>query len=178
MASQEASVNDFGLLIAYVLPGFAALWGMTYVSPEIRGWIGTAPVDVPTVGGFLYTTVASVAAGLTVSTVRWLIIDAVHHWTGLRRPQWDFARFQEHVIGYNVLTDIHYRYYQFYGNSCIALLWVALMRRFTLGWPRLPDAVESGLLLLLVIFFLGSRDTLRKYYLRTGQLLKARRTGR
>lgn len=66
MATREISINDFGLLIAYVLPGFAALWGTSYLAPEVRSWFGQAPAEVPTLGGFLYLTVASIAAGLTI----------------------------------------------------------------------------------------------------------------
>ena len=81
---RESSVNDFGLLIAYVLPGFVALWGGTYVSESLRTWIGSSATEGPTLGGFLYMTVGSIAAGLTVSTVRWMVIDTLHHATGVR----------------------------------------------------------------------------------------------
>ena len=37
-----------------------------------------------------------------------------------------------------------------------------------LGWP------DMGALFLAVVFFVTSRDTLRKYYLRSGQLLARR----
>src|SRR5947209_5196133 len=90
--SRETSINNFGLLIAYVLPGFTALWGISLVTDRLGPWLFHPPADPPTVGGFLYVTLASVVAGLTVSTVRWLIIDVVHHQTGLRPPPRDFAR--------------------------------------------------------------------------------------
>ncbi|MCI0740055.1 MAG: hypothetical protein L0Y72_13500 [Gemmataceae bacterium] len=160
------------MLIAYVLPGFTALWGASYLAPEVRSWFGQAPAEVPTLGGFLYLTVASIAAGLTISTIRWLLIDTLHHLTGVRQANWDFTRFQEQVVAYNLLTDIHYRYYQFYANGVIALLWVEVARRTSLGWGSGLDRVDAGLLVLIVVFLLGSRDTLRKYYQRTGQLLR------
>ncbi len=174
MPTQEASINDFGLLIAFVLPGFTALIGASYFSPEIRSWIGSSDAVAPTLGGFLYMTVASIAAGLTVSTIRWLLIDSLHHATGLRRPQWNFAHLPNKVDAYSILTDFHYKFYQFYANELISLAWVALTRRWVRGFSLPPDRVDVGLLVLMVVFFLGSRDTLRKFYSRTGQLLQAR----
>ena len=84
---KEVSTSNFGLLIAFVLPGFTALWGAAYISPVLRSWLVGSGMTGPTVGGFLYVTLASVAAGLTVSTVRWAVIDTIHHWTGLTQPQ-------------------------------------------------------------------------------------------
>src|SRR3712207_8337999 len=46
-----------GLLIAYVLPGFTALWGGTYLSDALRPWFGLTSTDGPSVGGFLSLTV-------------------------------------------------------------------------------------------------------------------------
>jgi hypothetical protein len=37
--------------------------------------------ESPTVGGFV--TLSSLSIGLLISAVRWLIIDRLHHWTGL-----------------------------------------------------------------------------------------------
>ena len=65
----------------------------------------------------MFVTLASVAAGVTVSTVRWLVIDTIHHWTGLPQPAWDFSRFQDRVGAYNVLNDIHYKFYQSHANG-------------------------------------------------------------
>ncbi len=39
---------------------------------------------------------------VTWSTVRWLIIDGVHHLTGLREPDWDFARLGANVAAFGL----------------------------------------------------------------------------
>ena len=93
----EVSSSNFGLLIAFPLPGFVVLWGAGYFSETVRVWLSTSGDSAPTVGGFMYVTLASVAAGVTVSTVRWAIIDTIHRWTGLPPPTWDFSRLQENV---------------------------------------------------------------------------------
>jgi len=169
---KEVSSSNFGLLIAFILPGFTALWGASFISPLLRSWLGGADATGPTVGGFLYVTLASVAAGLIVSTVRWAIIDSIHHCTGLPQPTWDFSRLQENVAAYKVLHEIHYKFYQFNSNTLVSLLFVYIARRIHLGfWTAALGWFDVGVLLLLVIFYVGSRDTLRNFYGRVNDLL-------
>lgn len=92
---KDISYASFGLLIAYIVPGFTALWGLSAVSGTVRSWLGADPATAPTIAGFFYATLASIAAGVTVSTVRWLVIDSIHRAMGLDWPQWDFSRLRE-----------------------------------------------------------------------------------
>ena len=175
---REVSSSNFGFLIAFVLPGFTALWGATYISPVLRSWLIGADSTGPTVGGFLYVTLASVAAGITVSTVRWAVIDTVHGWTGLPRPAWDFSRLQANLSAYKLLNEIHYKFYLFHGNSLVSLVIVFIARRVHLGfWTAALGWFDIGILLLAVIFYVGSRDTLRKFYGRVNDLLGRESTG-
>lgn len=170
VAARETAFFDFGLFIAILLPGFTALLGASYFSPTIRMWLGSVPEQAPTLGGFLYTTIAAIAAGLTVSALRWLILDTLHHCTGLRPPPWDFRRLGQRVAAYEHLIAIHYHYYQAFGGMVIALPWLLISRHWGQQAVSL-DVLDVGLVLLAVLFFFGSRDALRKYYARTGQLL-------
>src|SRR5690349_516816 len=111
VASHDPSITNFGLFIAYVLPGFTALQGLPFPANHAAAW-GTE--GGATLSGFLSGTVEAVAVGLTVSTVRWLVIDTVHHRTGLKPPAWDFARLERSVEAFELLVHIHYRYYKFY----------------------------------------------------------------
>lgn len=169
---KEISFSNFGLLIAFLLPGFTALWGMSYSSETIRQWLSATDATTPTVGGFMYATLASIAAGVTVSTVRWAIIDTIHGWTGLPQPHWDFAHLQDNVEAYNVLNEVHYNFYQFHGNMLVALVFAYLARRIHSGFFVTPIGwTDLGILALSAILFAGSRDTLRKYYSRVSRLL-------
>ena len=89
---KEMSVSNFGLLIAFVVPGLTAVSGASYFSDTLQLWLHGSPTHAPTVGGFLYVTIVAVAAGVTVSAVRWAFVDTLHHHTGIPKPDWDFSR--------------------------------------------------------------------------------------
>jgi hypothetical protein len=169
---KELSGKEFGVLIGYVVPGFVALWGVRYFSPTVNSWILASGRQAPTVAGFMYVTLASLAAGLTVSAVRWALIDTLHHSTGVRPPEWDFGRLDDCLHGFLALVENHYRFYQFYSNMFVA---VAFTYRAWLVWLGKPIWEERWatlwFLVLEVIFFTASRDALRKYYARAERLL-------
>ena len=103
-----------------------------------------------------------------VSTLRWLLIDTLHHRTGVRPPRWDFRKLKDRVTAYDRLIEIHYRYYQFHANSLLAVSISALLR-----WLEQGFRVRELFLLLAIdtLLYLGSRDTLSKYYRRVEELL-------
>lgn len=170
---KTVTTSNFGLLIAYLLPGFIVLWGLSYSSPTVAAWLSPPALDgAATIGGFLYVTLASVVAGLTASTVRWAIIDTIHHRTGIPRRTWNFARLQKHYEAYTMLEHNHYRFYQAYANMAVALFFLFNARRWALGyWSIGFGWVDVGCIALSMVFLAGSRDTLAKYYDRVDQLL-------
>ena len=166
--------RNFGLLIAYVLPGFVVVWQLGTYSPVIRPWLETGDPGSPTVGGFLYVTLASIAAGLMVSALRWLVLDTIHHRTGVERPVWDFSRLPWKLRAFEEVVENHYRHYQFYGNMLVAIVLVTpVPRSFDGLLPVNPFLRAAILSILLGVFFVASRDTLRKYYARTSVLLRS-----
>lgn len=168
---KDESIANFGLLIAYILPGCVALWGLGQASPTIGDWFGAASANSATFGGFLYVTIAAVGAGLTASTVRWLVIDAIHHYTGIEPPRWDFSQLDKRVEAFDFLIEIHYRYYQFYANTLVASLFAYIAWRIS-HWVSEPWGLpEVTAINIWALFFYGSRDTLRKYYSRSKRLL-------
>lgn len=169
---KDESITNFGLLIAYVLPGLVGLWGLGQLSPAVRTWLGSGTVDSTSVGGFLYLTLASVAAGLTASTFRWILIDPVHHRTGVRPPVWDFSRLADRVEAFDLIIEMHYRYYQFYANSLVAATFSYACWRIGSGLATSPiGLVDFAFAVVAPTFFAGSRDTLKRYYTRAGNLL-------
>jgi hypothetical protein len=170
---QGVSNANFGPLIAYLVPGATVLVGASNFSTMLQSWFATASADAPSIGGFLYLTVASIAVGMTVSAVRWAILDTLHAVTGLPLPSLDFSRLGENVNAFGLLIEIHYRHYQFYSNMFVASAMayacyrIEMTSPFSVGWPDL------AFVLLELVFFATSRDTLRKYFVRSQQLLSA-----
>jgi hypothetical protein len=170
----ELSGRNFGLVIAYLVPGFIVMLASTEVSPLARSWVAMEGGVQPTVGGFLYITLASIAAGMTVSSIRWMVIDTVHHRTGIRSPRWQFKRLQSNLAAYKLLVEFHYRYYQFNANTFVAVALAYAVRLS--GHCRScggPGWMDVGFVIIEVVLFATSRDTLRKYYARGSQALAA-----
>ena len=164
MGSQEISDTTFGLFIAYLLPGLTAMYGLPYgiVGPEWQALATNPNLAIPQLALILMT---ALAVGLTVSTVRWLVVDSFHHRTGVRSRNWDFANLERNVTAFEFLIQIHYRYYKFYSNMVVALVWAYANGGYALGWKGVVYPA------LVALFFFGSRDSLRKYYDRAGRLL-------
>ncbi|MEM1071122.1 MAG: hypothetical protein AAGI63_19605 [Planctomycetota bacterium] len=167
---QELSRSNFGIVIAFLLPGLISLVGLIPYSATIRNWIAGNPATQASVGGFLFATLGAFFLGLVCSTVRWLVLDWIHHRTGVRPPRRDFRRLQANLGAYRMLEENHYQYYQFYGNSLVAIISAYLGHRLQMAsstWIY-PDLAAATVAML---FFLGSRDTLRKYYRRIEELM-------
>ncbi len=165
---KDVTAGNFGLLVAYLLPGFVSLLAVAAYSETVQGWLATGASSSPTVGGFLYLTLASLTAGLLVSTIRWALVDPLHHATGVRPSDWNFGSLKDRLPAFEMLVESHYRYYQFYANMLVAVIlaygaWRETCCTSWRGW-------DAAFLVIAAMLFLGLRDTLRKYYRRVGQL--------
>lgn len=175
---QSVSNDNFGALIAYLVPGATALAGFSQFSPPLRSWFGATPVDAPTIGGFLYLTAASLAMGMTINAVRWGIVDVMHGLTGVPPPRLSFATLHRKVEALRLLIEIHYRHYQFYANMFVAMAFAYVCYRVKAGGLLPVGWLDVAFVLLEGVFFITSRDTLRKYYIRSQQLLAPTRGAR
>ena len=175
----DLSARNFGVVIAFLIPGFVTLWGVSLFSPTVDQWLHSSAQTSPTVAGFLYVTLASLAAGLTVSAVRWAVIDTLHHATGIKPPTWDFTQLDDRLHGFLALVENHYRYYQFYANMAVAVSATYSAKVLAESANQCqPVWQHLGFVLLEVVFLAGSRDSLRKYYRRVEQLLPGSRIER
>jgi hypothetical protein len=175
---QSVSNDNFGPLIAYLVPGATTLGGFSQFSPALQSWFAATPADAPTIGGFLYLTAASLAVGMTISAIRWVLVDAVHGFTGVAPPRLDFSTLDRKVDALSLLIELHYRHFQFYANMFVASAIAYGCYRVKLGGPLPLGWLDIGFVLLEGIFFVTSRDTLRKYYVRSEQLLAPARKRR
>jgi hypothetical protein len=160
--------RQFGLVIAYVLPGFVALAGVAPLVPTVYSWLHadqTAGFAAP-----VYSLLAATAVGMVVSCFRWLILDSLHEVSGLPTPTFNARAIEASSSTFNLLIENHYRYYQFYGNTLVALIWAYAVHRTLSAPSHLRIGTDLGVLIVCVVLFAGSRDALRKYRMRSRQL--------
>lgn len=170
---RDVTNENFGLLMAYVLPGFVTLSGISFFSETVRRWLGTSSQQSPTVGGFLYVTLGAIAAGLMVSTIRWMLIDRIHHRTGIHQPTWEFSALGNKLAAFELLVASHYFYYKFHANMLVAVAFTFFA--YAMGTPNRGlgfIGISLSFVIVETVLWVGSRDTLRKYYQRTNALLQ------
>jgi hypothetical protein len=112
--------------------------------------------------------------GMTVSCFRWLVIDHLHHWGGILPPIWEVNPLEERLQALNWAVEHHYRFYQFYANTLIAVVWSYSISRWFAVSPLLGLRTDFGVIVLCTTLFLGSRDSLSKYYSRMRHLVGRR----
>ena len=115
---------------------------------------------------------AAIGVGMAINTVRWLLLDAIHYRTGVPRANWDARQVTSQIAGFETLVEYHFRYYQFYGNTLLALLLAVSTTNVVSQIIPNPLLRHGAVVTLAVVFFLASRDALIKYHTRTNQLLE------
>ena len=166
---KDASEKNFGLLIAYVAPGFVALWAVRDISPLVDGWLSSSPTLPAGLESLVFVLLSAITAGMTVSAARWALIDTLHRLTGLKRPAWDDAMLSANLAAFDAVVEWHYRHYQFHANMCVSLALLFTVQFLERPHPDFGAAV--GFVLLELLFVATSRDNLRKYYARAARLL-------
>ena len=163
--------KQFGLIVAYVIPGFIGLAGFAPLFPPVARWLRPVGQGDLGLGAPLYAMLAATAVGSILSCFRWLLVDHLHQWTGVSRPVWDDSQLEDVLGGFDYLVQSHFRYYEFCGNTLLALLGAYGLNRMLGTLPFLGVGTDLGMLIVLVVLFTASRDALAKYYLRTGRLI-------
>ncbi len=160
---------QFGLIVAYVLPGFVGLLGLAPFFPEIARWL--RPVGTDGIGAALYAVLAAAAIGLVISCFRWMILDRIHAWTGIRRPTLDDRRLNEVLEPFDYLVQNHFRYYEFCGNTLVAFVAGYILNRVFNTLPFLSIGTDAVVALVSIALFAASRDALANYFTRTSRLV-------
>ena len=171
---KDVTEKNFGVIIAFLLPGFLFLWGLSYSFDEVATWlVKSSTSDAPTIGGFLYATLASLSLGLLISAVRWLLVDHLLHCTGIGGQSMDFSNLKDkdRFAAFQGVVENHYRYYQYYSNTLIAIL-AAFILYLVFGKAKPSVTIWIVTISIVVALFFGSRDALNKYYTRANEILK------
>jgi len=167
----KISSRQFGLIVAFLIPGFVGLAGLAPLMPVVAEWLRPVNLGDFGIGPTIYALMAATAVGMILSCVRWLVIDHLLEWLGVHAPTWDFRQLENRLEALDYLSANHYRYYQFYANTLVAILWAYAVNRLLQTSPLLGFGTDLGVAFLCLVLFLGSRDALSKYRLRAGQLI-------
>lgn len=167
----ENPSRQFGLIVAHVLPGFIGLAGIAPLFPAVVQWLQPVSQGETGFGPPIYALMAATTVGMIVGCVRWLVVDHLLEWTGVPKVVSGYDRLAEKLDALDHLIEMHYRYYQFYANSLVAVLWAYGMNRFYGTLPLLGPGTDLGVLILRAVLLAGSRDTLTKYRQRLGRVL-------
>ncbi len=149
---KDLTTTSFGLIIAYVLPGSAGLYGLSFLIAafkDVADRLLTANADV---GLFLLVVAAAVIAGLQINVLRWAIYEKFL-FSDLKLAEFSYGK----LDGENKLKMVlyvieeNYRYHQFYGGMTIVMpviYWACLHRYY-------PAFVQTMLMKVATILFVG-----------------------
>jgi hypothetical protein len=167
----DISSKQFGLIVAHVLPGFIGLAGITPLFPAVAQWLQPVSQGDMGFGPPIYALMAATTVGMIVGCVRWLVVDHLLEWSGVPKMVRRYESLPDKLDALDHLIEMHYRYYQFYANTLVAILWAYGMNRFYGTLPLLGPGTDLGVLILGAVLLAGSRDTLTKYRQRLGRVL-------
>ena len=124
---KEITEKNFGVIIAFWLPGFLFLWGLSFSLPSVASWLATSTASGGAkVGEFLFATVASLAVGLVINAIRWAFVQELllYGLTRLRRANINYGSLtnKDVLSAFNGAIENNYRYYQYYSNAFVAII--------------------------------------------------------
>ena len=161
MANRSISELTFGTVLAFVAPGFLGLLAVSYQLPAARAWIEVAQSSEQSVGVFLFVALASIICGVIISGLRDLSVNVLFCWIGkqcglFELPKTGFGRLTRPstLAAFEAAVENYYRYYQFYGNTAVSLVLLAISRASASkppAWPKGWPWVTGALILLLSI---------------------------
>ena len=157
---------DFGQIIAFLLPGFLGLYGLSISAGNISGPLAAMNEKDVTVGTALMVSLAALALGLLLSAIRWMFLDHVLLWCGIRDTGMDFSKLgdSKKLEAFEAVVNNHYRYYQYYGNSLVSILMAAGV--YIGAGGQLSRGWIFGVVGLSIVLLLGAGDCLSAYYRR------------
>lgn len=162
---QFAPIN-FGLIIAYILPGMVAVYGLRYLSPRLDALWSTLEGGQVVLGPLILIGVSALAVGLIVSSFRVVVLEPILYRTGIPKKSIKYKKIAspENRELFGQMVENVYRYEQFYGNVLLSLLLLSILRYFIGYRPitqtRSDIAAFVAIIGSLVVLFVATRNQL------------------
>jgi hypothetical protein len=110
--------TTFGLVIAYLLPGFAALYGLSWWSDEVTSFLTESKAAETSAGIVTFTLMACLTIGLLLNAFCWIFIQRIICGFCLDIKPIGSAPMDLPLHGSTL--DENFRYCQFYGSMVFA----------------------------------------------------------
>lgn len=160
---------NFGLLIAYIVPGFLGLYAVSEHSTVIENLLGGS-TNTPTTGAIVPLLLLALASGVVINAITWILVRPMIEFTGVKRPHLRYGKISKELLDvYNEAIESSYRYYQSYGNLFAILLMIGFNSLISSTLPNL-HLVIIYLAVLLILFF-AARDSLNRSYQQMSDIL-------
>jgi hypothetical protein len=174
---QIAPIN-FGLIIAYFLPGTVTVYGLRYVSPHVDALWSTLERGPIVVGPLIVIGVLALAVGLIVSSFREVVLEPILRFTGVPETitKYDkIANAERRDLFFQIVENV-YRYEQFYGNMLLSILLFSVLR-YCVGYAPIVQtrsdlAAFVALLGSLAVLFVATRRALAEMSRAVDELCK------
>jgi hypothetical protein len=176
---KDITEKNFGVIIAFLLPGFLLLWLLSVSDVDLSSaGLRTLNTTDQSVGGFLTITLAALAVGMVISAVRWAIIDTFlrffwRKWgTPLAKlPSFSQLKEKDAFLVFQGIIENHYRYYQYYSNTLIAIA-AAATAHLLYGKEKEPLQIWATIIILGLFLLAASADCIQKYHTRAAELVE------
>ena len=164
---------EFGLLIAYAIPGAFVLFALAPIVPELAALL-TLPDDQKWLSTAILLAGLSIALGMFSSVVRALTIDGSFllplpwavkvgpHWGAQGRvdPDYSVLKNKDALVALQDVRSTDKRPYQFYGNMLVAL---AILEFSRVAHGKASSAEVGFGILVGLAFYLASRKSHFRY---------------
>ena len=160
---------NFGLVIAYLIPGFLGLYALSQRVTPIKSLLH-GEKGSPETGAIIPLLIVAMAVGMIINALGWIIVRPLITISGVKRPRdLDYTKLKvEDIKLYNVIVEANFRYHQFYTNMFFAIL---LLIPIWVVRPIWDNRIRNfSLLIVGLALFLAARDSLNRAYTRMSAL--------
>lgn len=178
---KDITNTTFGLIIAYLLPGLAALLTLAFAFPDVREMLEIFKKTESNIGLFLLVILAGIGLGLQVGVVRWLLIELPLTRWGWSLENADYRGLASEKIhaAFRTHIDEQYRYHQFFGG--IAVIQPVFWNVFARGGVQFPQYFTPSVQWLLIsiieiLTLLAAGVSWHRHVLRGKAILKSSQT--
>jgi hypothetical protein len=174
---KDITSTSFGLIIAFVLPGLAVFYSLSYFSAVVAQLFSTFQTAQSNVGLVFLVFAGALTIGLEITVLRWIAFEK--WWCGSKSlPPKLFQQLSanEHSLAaFRTAIEEQYRYHQFWGGMCFSIPVFAIGYLYS-NWATLSRIQAIVVILLFLVIEVATWTAavvaFERYVDRGSQILK------